>query len=284
MPVVPGPPLSITPDVSGAAAPPPGATGLLGRAFGLDANRERSVKGALGAGLKSVGENWNKPGLAAFAGSAGAGIEGGQTATDKGYDQRIKALTLAVSAQSAGDKAAYNKNYAAYLSGKLKNDSEKATPDAKKGAWNKPDSQKFIDAQIALARDPEIHASQKMLEGLQKSSDPGDPNLQKAVAAHTALIAQKQKMYLSGVGLNPDQVAKNMANPPGTPQNPHVVTSKEDFDTYVKPGQAYKNPADGKIYIRKDPAATPAGGGASSAPEAPGPAPGTAAAEDDKED
>ena len=285
----PGPPTSITPsipDTSGTPGPNGAlnpATGFLGRALGLDANRERSVKGALGAGLKAAGNSAGKSPMQALASGAGEGLEGGQKATDTGYDQRLKSLQLAVSAQSAGDKAAYNKNYAEYLKGKLEADTDKTTPGAKKGAWNKPDSQKFIDAQNALAKDPEIRASQKMLEQAAKTGEPAD--IAKATAAHNALIQQKQGMYLAGVGLDPAKIQANIQNPPGTPQNPHVVMNKQDFDTYVKPGQAYKNPADGKIYIRKTEGAAgsdqpAAATTAPSAPAPPGPMPGTAAEED----
>jgi hypothetical protein len=238
-------------------APAPGQQGggiggfSLSHALGL--NISDAQRGALAAGLKSVGENSTKPGLAAFSGSLGSGMEGAKATTDKTYDQKIKYLQASVAAQQAGDKAEYNRNYAAYLSGKLKADTEKAaSADAgtgKKGAWNKPDSQKFIDAQHALASDPEVKASQKLLEQMAKTAEPTE--IAKAQAAHTALIKQKEAGYLSGVGLNPQQVQKNLQTPPGAPQNPHVVTSQQDFDQYVKPGDAYVNPKDGKTYIRK---------------------------------
>jgi hypothetical protein len=102
----------------------------------------------------------------------------------------------------------------------------------------------------------------------------------------TLRLAQKQQMYLAGVGLSPAQIQNNIQNPPGTPQNPHIIVgdekaAREQFDTYVKPGQAYRNPRDGKIYIRKvgdhmdvdaPDQQTPAAP-APSAPAAPGPAP-----------
>lgn len=269
-----------------------GQSGFLGRALGLDPNQERTLSGSLAEGLKSVGTNWNKPAMAAAAGSAGSAIEGGNTAQDKTYDQKIKYLTAAIAAQQAGDKAEYNKNYAAYLTGKLKNDTDAAAAKdgsaGKKGAWNKPDSQKFIDAQHALANDPDIKASQKLLEQTARTGEPAD--VAKAQAAHTALVQQKQAMYLAGVGLNPQKVQQQAQNPPGTQGNPHIVTSKEDFDTYVKPGDAFVNPKDGKVYIRKgggqasDSAAAAAGAAAPatpSAPEAPGAEPGTKTEDDE---
>ena len=287
----PGPPTSITPsapaDAGGGTPGPNGAlnpaTGFLGRALGLDANRERSVKGSIAAGFKAAGNSSGKSPFQALASGVGEGLEGGQKSADTGYDQRLKSLQLAVNAQAQGDKSAYNKNYAEYLKGKLENDKDSTTPNAKKGsAWNKPDSQKFIDAQNALAKDPEIRASQKLLEQASKTGEPAD--IAKATAAHNALIQQKQGMYLSGVGLDPAKIQANIQNPPGTPQNPHVIMNKQDFETYVKPGQAYKNPADGKIYIRKTDGAAGADQptAAPSAIAPPGPMPGTSnSAEED---
>lgn len=247
----PSAPMSLAPPTGETAPNPNAPTTFLGRALGLDANKERSLRGSLGAGLKSVGTNWNKPGLAAFAGSVGSSIEGGQQAEDKGYDQRLKGLTLAVNAQAAGDKAAYNQHYATYLGAKLKADGERVDSKAagKSGAWNKPDSQKFIDAQNALSKDPDIRASQKILEAALKAGDPKE--VAAAQAAHAQLTEKKGGLYLQGVGLDPKKMMDLQKNPPGTPANPHSVTSKSDFDIYVKPGQAYINPADGKTYIRK---------------------------------
>ena len=59
-------------------------------------------------------------------------MEGGSGTADKQYDQRLKSLQLAINAQSAGDKAAYNQDYAEYLKGKLANDEAAATPGGKK--------------------------------------------------------------------------------------------------------------------------------------------------------
>ena len=285
-----GPPMSIAPPI---APEQPGAPqgGPISRALGLDPNKTKSVFSGIGAGLTAAGNSAGKSPFQAFASGAGASLEGSEKSTDKTYDQKIKYLQAAVAAQSAGDKAAYNKNYASYLAGKLKADTDKAASDGsgkKTGAWNKPDSQKFIDAQHALASDPEVKASQKLLEQTAKTGEPAD--VAKAQAAHSALIQSKEAKYLSGVGLDPQQIAKNMATPPGTPPsknpdgsrspgNPHVIQTQEQFDSYVKPGQAYivpYGPHKGEVYIRNGGGAKggDSGGAApTSPPAAPGPPP-----------
>jgi len=233
----------------------------LGRALGVDPNSNgfKSALAGLGEGLTAAGNSKGKSAGAAFAYGAGGALTGATKQDNTAYDQRLKSLQLAVNAQQDGDKSAFNKNMAEYYKGKLALDQKKeAESGGKSGSWNKPDSQKFIDAQNAMAKDPDIRASQKILEAAVAGGNGplNQPRIDAAQAAHTALVQQKQSMYLTGVGLNPAQIQANIQNPPGTTQNPHIIVgdekaAREQFDTYVKPGQAYKNPRDGKIYIRK---------------------------------
>lgn len=276
-PSLPGAPMSLAPP--GGAAENPMLRSLGGPAtpeMAARANATRGMIGGIGAALTAAGNSAGKSPGQAFFGGAGAGMEGGQKATDKGYDQRLKSLQLAVAAQAQGDKAGYNKNYADYLSAKLKSDTDKVAG-GKSNAWNKPDSQKFIDAQRSVSQDPQVDAANKMLVKM----DPSDKAFPAAKAEFDALVAKKQQQTYAVMQLSPQTIAAMNGNPPGTPQNPHVVMNKQDFETYVKPGQAYKNPADGKIYVRKGTgqgkdAEAPAEQAAPSAPVAPGPMPGTA--------
>jgi hypothetical protein len=300
----PGPPVSLAPpaapnpDSGPAAAPVQPASSYrlgdqtaLGRSLGINPNNNTfsSAMAGLGQGLTAAGNSKGKSAGQALASGAGGAITGATKQDTDQYNQRLKALTLAVQAQSAGDKAAYNKNYAEYLKGKLANDEAKGSAGGKSGSWNKPDSQKFIDAQNAMAKDPDIRASEKILEAAVAGGNGplNQPRIDAAQAAHSALVQQKQQMYLAGVGLSPAQIQNNIQNPPGSMQNPHVIVgdekaAREQFDTYVKPGQAYRNPRDGKIYIRKvgdhmDDDAPAQQASAPSAPAVPGPMPGTAA-------
>jgi hypothetical protein len=63
---------------------------------------------SLGAGLSSAGQNWNKPAAAAFAGGAGAALQGGQQFQQQQQDARLKALHAAIAAWKVGDLAAYH--------------------------------------------------------------------------------------------------------------------------------------------------------------------------------
>lgn len=276
-------------DVSGTLDPSSGgpqAQGLIARALGLRPETENRLKRGLAAGLTAAGNSSGKSPFQALTSGAGAALDGENKSDDKEYDKKIKYLNAAVSAQSAGDKAAYNKAYAKYLGAKLENEKNAASGGGgRSNAWNKPDSQRFLDAQRAVSQDPDVKASQKVLEGVVRIGSAAD--VAKAQAAHAKLVADKQNQYVTAVGLDPAKLAANIKNPPGTPPvkgpdgkmsggNPITVTSQADFDRYVKPGQAYTNPADGKVYIRKggekkgESAAAPAAPTSSSPPLPPG--------------
>jgi hypothetical protein len=63
----------------------------------------------LGAGLQSVGQNWNKPGGAAFAASAGSAIQGGQQYANQQQDQKLKLVQAAIHAWQLGDMEMYRR-------------------------------------------------------------------------------------------------------------------------------------------------------------------------------
>jgi hypothetical protein len=62
----------------------------------------------LGAGLSSAGQNWNKPGLAAFASGAGAALQGGQQWQQQQQKDRQTLVQLALHAWQIGDMATYH--------------------------------------------------------------------------------------------------------------------------------------------------------------------------------
>ena len=64
---------------------------------------------ALGTGLQSVGQNWNKPGGAAFATSAGSAIQGGQAYANQQQDQKLKLVQAAIHAWQLGDMEIYRR-------------------------------------------------------------------------------------------------------------------------------------------------------------------------------
>jgi hypothetical protein len=82
-----------------AASPPQGGV------FGPNTGR---VMSALGAGLWSAGQNWNKPAMAALASGAGAALQGGHQFDNQLQSAKLKALQTAIAAWKVGDIAAFH--------------------------------------------------------------------------------------------------------------------------------------------------------------------------------
>lgn len=213
------------------------AKGILESALGLSPERATRVRGQLGAGLKSVAENANKPGLAAFAGSMGAGIEGGTKSDEKQTDQRTKLLNQMITAQAAGDKAAYTKSLTAYTQAKLEAEKTKAAnPEAAaKSRSAMTEEQKLFKINDALAKDPQVKAAQHLLESTKRQGTPKE-------------VAAAQKSFDDLFKTKKTEITEALR--PGSATNPHKVTSQDDLKG-MKPGDVYINPSDGKPYVFK---------------------------------
>jgi hypothetical protein len=82
-----------------------------GGVFGANTGQFMS---ALGGGLSSAGQNWNKPAMAAFASGAGAALQGGQQWQAQQQEAKLKALNAAIAAWKTGDMTSYHQALAQY--------------------------------------------------------------------------------------------------------------------------------------------------------------------------
>lgn len=254
-----------------AFAPPQGsqAQTMIGRALGLDPNRESQIRGSLGAGLKSVGENYNKPGLAAFAGSAGAGIEGGKKADEKTTEQQDKYLQRAIQAKKAGNEAEYQQNYLRYQIESTKAKLAAAKEKAASGAgsvMNSPE-QLYLRGVGATNADGEL----KILANKAREAEKlGDAAASKA--AMDAYNKRRQEVldgHLRTLGVDPAKV-KGMESKPGfSEKNPvkefpkDPAAAQKAFDALPE-GAYFINPKDGRLLMKKS-----SGGGAAANPSQP---------------
>lgn len=244
----------------------PGGSSAIGRALGLDANKERSLLGGLGAAMTAAGNSAGKTKGQAFFSGVGAGLQGSEKTEDKGFDQRLKSLQLANKALESGDTATYHKEIIKAKMAELQQEQDKFTG---KGMT---DSQKYLEAQRRAAADVD---SRGLLIQLREHSITPEQFKAESKAIKDG--------HLKGLGLDPNKP------PPGTPPtadspgNPHRLPpnmSQADFDRDVKPGEAYINPKNGRGYVREGGGPTPA---AEAAPTAP-PTPAVAATGIDPED
>lgn len=281
-PLPPGPPQPLSPQDAGgiaqsyqnaggnlappaAPAAPAGASGFIGRALGLDANREASLRGSLGAGLKAAGENANKPGLAALAGSAGSAIEGGKAANDKGIDQQSKYLNDAIKAQQAGDTGKLNVARTRLALAQAK--AAETGKDTKASVMNSPE-QLYLRGLGAVNQSQQVKASAAQLKQLQAQNDPDSPVVKAAIKAHNDLIENTKKQVFATLGVS-EKDATEMGKKPGFSSDnpvPSAGLTKEKFDA-LPPGAYFINPKDNRLLIKQPPT------GASPTPQAQSPTP-----------
>lgn len=281
------PPLPPT-DVSGAmrsyqqaggTMAPPGGDGagtaktIIGRALGLDGNRESQIRGSLGAGLKAAGESAGKSPMQAFSSGAGSGMEGGTKADDKTTEQQDKYLGRKIAASAQGETAL---NGAAsrelnMARTKLALEQAKMTKEGnyggKAGTANSQ-QQLYLRGNALVNNDPEIKLAKSAYDNLIKQYPPDSPEVKAAADAHKKLVEAKKAEHMGQLGLKPADIAK-MGKMPGMAKDnpvPAEGLTKEKFDA-LPPGAYFINPKDKQVLVKKGPAAAPTGGNQPVAPQ-----------------
>lgn len=194
--------------------PPQQARGFIGRALGLDPNQENTLRGSLGAGLKAAGENSNKGKGAAFMGSAGSAIEGGQAADNKAIDQRDRYLQRAIAAKREGNHAEYQKNYLQY---QILATQDKLAQDKEKAANSN-----------SIARDRLAQDKDKATNSNTLGKDRLALDKEKATNSTGSVMNSPEQLYLRAIGAtNQDAGIRISANRVRETQKQYGVDSKE---------------------------------------------------------
>jgi hypothetical protein len=254
----PGPAMSIKPSEI-----PGGAQGLLatiGRSSLFNMSPQQAA--GLGAGLKAVAANWNKPALAAFAGSAGAAIEGQQQETDRQFAQRQQAAQQKfmqsstafkdmLAAQQENNMTAYREAQAKYLGARA--DALQTGAGGKgSNAWqNTPFGHvSLIEGDVLKYQD------QQRKIATEQSKTSGQPIDEAAIAAKTE--AYRQARY-KAAGIDPAEAdkIKNMGiqaptladgKTPNPAFNPFKNLTEDQIRTL--PDKAWFVGSDGRAYQR----------------------------------
>lgn len=247
---------------------------IIGRALGLDRNADRNMAGAIGSGMKGVAANWNKPGLAAFAGGAGATLEGSTKQQDKLVEEQHKTLGDAINAVQIGDKRAL-----------MKAQTQRALADAQATMTGKGSKESVVNSEQQLyVRAVEMANKDQSLAGLryqvQNAARTGTPEEVKAAQdALTSAYNERIKQHAQALGLDPSKIDKIGKQPGMTKDNPvpqGQMNSQKAYDA-LPPGAYFTNPKDGKI-LQKPLTPTAQPGGAATPAAAPaGAAPAQAA-------
>ena len=263
----PGPPTSLAPPLAPSLPPEPNsgpqAHGILGRALGLDPNREAQIRGSLGAGLTAAAQNSNKPGLAAFAGGMGGGITGGKTAEDKITADQQKYISQALIDAKTGDERALNVARTRLALAQAKQTEEgKGT----KESIVNSEQQLYLRAQSAAAQDGRLKALKTQADQASTQFGPESPQAKAALKAHKDLYDATVEAHLRALGVDPAKAGKLGKQPGMSADNPLEVKSNDDL-AKAQPGMIVKLP-NGDIMRKKQPAA-PQQPGAAPVPAAP---------------
>lgn len=240
----------------------PAAHTFIGRALGLDPNRERSALGGLAAGLTAAGNSAGKSKFQAFASGAGATLGGQQTADDKTEDKQRKYLDQAISAMKAGDQRQANLALT-----QLRQAQTKMTLEGKigKDSVMNSDAQLYLRAQGATNQDANLKILKSQYDKIAVERGASSPEAKTAMDAYQKAYDDTLNGHLSRLGLDP-KTADKIGKQPGMSQDNAIpkekMNSQEAFDK-LPPGSWFVNPKDGKILQKPmQPVAQPGGGAA----------------------
>jgi hypothetical protein len=275
--------------------PPPtsGGPGMIGRALGLDRNTARTLSGSLASGLKSVGDNVHKPGLAAFAGSAGSAMEGGNSADDKTSEQQTKYLQQAIAAAKAGNEGALNiaRTRLAIAQAKTAEEGDPAKTElnaartrlataqatkieadgGKSGSVVNSPEQLYLRAVGATNSDGKLSLLKNAYIQASKDGQQDSPAAKAAKKAYEDAYDETRNAHLKTLGVDP-KVAQKIGKQAGFSADnpiPSAGLTQEKFNA-LPDGAYFINPKDGKLLIKQPRAgANPAPAASSPAPPAP---------------
>lgn len=227
---------------------------ILGRALGLDPNMESQMRGSLGKSLQAVAANAHKPGLAAFSGALGAGIEGGKAADDKTADQQGKYLDRQMKANQEGITNELNRAR-----------TKLALAQAENGGGGRDSVINSYQQLYLRANKMALEKSKLSADGVKQAltaagGDLNDPTYKKALQAHNDLVEKLTAQESANVGLSPEMIKKFKDQPGMSESNPvpKEGLTREKFDK-LPVGSFFINPKDGRLLIKKPPAAKPTG-------------------------
>lgn len=221
---------------------------LLQRAFGVPQDQGRQLSASLGAGLTAAANNWNKPGLAAFAGGAGGALTGGVNQANTESKDASSYLDAAIKSKQQNDEAGYKQNYLKYLAAQLQANQAKAA--AANNATNKNDTptQLYLNAQRLVQNDPEVRDASKALTAARQ--DGNVDAIAQAQANLQKITQTKQQQHYQALGINPQQAAA-IGGQAGNSSQTAITGLTPTSIKKLQPGQYYVNPSDGQVYQYK---------------------------------
>jgi hypothetical protein len=238
----------------------------------------REILGGIGAGLKAVPSTYHSGAGAAFAGPAGAAMEGAAKTYDTQQKQAVEYLKAAIDAQKAGDTAEYNRNmFQVRLIEAQAYQKEQEKAMASGGGKLDSPTQLYLAAE-RLMKPVEKDAKDELAGMAKRGASPEEIEARRA--QQTQEIEAKRQGHYANLGIHP-VTATALAKMPGNKEDNPIDLEKEGITEAtihqkLQPGQFYRNPTNaktkangtaGKIYRYKGKQAAPSPtGGAAPAP------------------
>lgn len=241
-------------------------SGLMG-ALGINLSPER--RAGLAAGLKSVGTNWNKPGLAAAAGSAGAAMEGSQKEGDQqderqmkrnqqGFTQATGAFNDLMKSYATGNATKVADAHSAYFQARAQqalatgSTDFRNTPYAKSVAIQGLVFKEADAARKTMEKQWTLNGTPLAQQEIDKQKIQADADARRDALYKQAGIDPAQGQKMANTGLEPPTIkgpdGKLVKNPNFNPFDARQM-SKQQFEETVLKGMHYRA-EDGKVYKR----------------------------------
>ncbi len=229
----------------------------MGAVFGPNPRRDMQMVNSIGEGLKAVGQNWNKPGLAAFAGTAGSAMTGG-AAGDKQY---FNELAQATKINDAYDTA---QTRTELMRQRLLTAQKLGTYGTRGAAWQTSEPGRFDMAEKAVRATVESRRKQLQedLKGMpreraaaQKQLDQLEQETRQRVYPGYGLDAGKYNTYRDAG--KPVFGTSGQVDLESTGKQAHLPKTWDDFQATVKPGDYYWTKKNGKDTLMRRTSAVP---------------------------
>jgi hypothetical protein len=267
-PLAPSQPPVPPTDLSAASRmmPPPPDSGpqaksIIGRALGLDPNKEKEMFGSLAGGLNAAGNSKGKgKGQALFSGAGGA-LEGGNKAAKETTDEQDRYLQRKLAAGTAENTAANGQSTRDLNIARTQlalAQAKQAMTGGKESVVNS-DQQLYLRAQGAAAQDGRLKALKTAADQASTQFGADSAQAKAAIKAHKEAYDATVEGHAKALGLDPGKIGKIGKQPGMSADNPVPKDglTQEKFDKLAS-GSYFINPKDGQVLIKKgaDPAAT----------------------------
>jgi hypothetical protein len=256
----PGPPMQIAPN-PGTTPPNAASQSFIGRALGLDRNKERGMFESLAGGLTAAGNSKGKgKGQALFSGAGGA-LEGGNKADKEISAEQDRLLGRQIASKVADNAAATgatNRELNAARTQLALAQAKQAMVGGKESVVNSPE-QLYLRAQSAASQDGRLKALKTAADQAAIQFGANSEQAKAAQKAHKEAYDATVEGHAKTLGLDPGKLAKIGKQPGMSQDNPMKLDGATQEQIDRLPVGAFIIGPDGKVLVKQPPKQPAAG-------------------------